>query len=234
MGVWSRSILGRDLNRNNSWLLGECREIIPHLEPEDIIGSAFSISSYNVDPMLGGNDALIYSRDLLHSHGKQLILDFISNHVGLDHEWLPNHPDWFIQGSEEELATYPKNFIQIEGNIFAHGRDPYFDPWTDTIQINAFSPELRRAYIDTLCQIAEWCDGVRCDMAQLLSSRIFQKTWNEKASAPLEQEFWIEIISTVKQQHPDFKFIAEVYWDMERELQERVLIGVTIKDFMII
>ena len=43
------------------------------------------------------------------------------------------------------------------------------ETWTDTIQINAFSKEAREKTIKTLLNIAELCDGVRCDMAMLLN-----------------------------------------------------------------
>jgi hypothetical protein len=45
----------------------------------------------------------------------------------------------------------------------AHCRDPYFPPWPDVIQVNAFSPGLRQALIDTLLSIAGQCDGARFD-----------------------------------------------------------------------
>jgi glycosidase len=58
-------------------------------------------------------------------------------------------------------------------------------------------------------------------MAMLMTNRIFASTWGEKAGQVPEKEFWEEVIFTVKNKFPNFKFIAEVYWDMEWELQQQ-------------
>ena len=65
--------------------------------------------------------------------------------------------------------------------MIANGRDPYFPAWPDVAQLNAFSPSLRTAVIDTLQQIAEQCDGVRCDMAMLVMNDTFARTWGARA-----------------------------------------------------
>lgn len=76
-----------------------------------------------------------------------------------------------------------------------------------------------------LCNLTNYCDGVRCDMSMLILPRVFQKTWGDKSlpknpQAPYEKSFWSEKIPQVKQIRPDFLFMAEVYWDMEWELQQ--------------
>ena len=58
-------------------------------------------------------------------------------------------------------------------------------------------------------------------MAMLMLDGIFQLTWGNRGGNPLQQEFWPEIIEQVKQVNPDFTFFAEVYWDMEWELQQQ-------------
>ena len=104
--------------------------------------------------------------------------------------------------------------------MIACGRDPYFPPWTDTAQLNAFSPKLREAALDTLRHIATQCDGVRCDMAMLLLNSVFSKTWGEAAGSIPEAEYWTELINGVRQVHRNFLFIAEAYWDLESSLQQ--------------
>ena len=64
--------------------------------------------------------------------------------------------------------------------MLANGRDPYFPAWPDVVQLNAFSPDLRGAVIDTLGSIADQCDGVRCDMAMLMMNDVFERTWGER------------------------------------------------------
>ena len=67
-----------------------------------------------------------------------------------------------------------------------------------------------------LLRIAGQCDGVRCDMAMLVLPEVFERTWGI-ASRP----FWPEATRRVREQAPDFCFMAEVYWDLEWTLQQQ-------------
>src|SRR3954465_14883526 len=100
--------------------------------------------------------------------------------------------------------------------LLASGRDPYFPGWPDTLQLNYANPDLQDAMIGELTRIAGQCDGVRCDMAMLVLPDVFERTWGQRA--PL---FWPRATQTVRQHHPDFCFMAEVYWDMEWALQQQ-------------
>jgi hypothetical protein len=105
--------------------------------------------------------------------------------------------------------------------VYACGRDPYFPAWPDVLQLNAFQPALRHAVVDTLSDIANQCDGVRCDMAMLLLNAVFERTWGAHAGAKPATEYWAEIVPAIRLGHPDFIFIAEAYWDLEWELQQK-------------
>jgi len=111
--------------------------------------------------------------------------------------------------------------MNLNGTVIACGKDPYFPAWPDVLQLNAFHPGLRRAAEVTLSDIASQCDGVRCDMAMLMMNSVFQRTWGERAGAEPGTEYWVNVISAIKRQHPEFLFIAEAYWDLEWELQQQ-------------
>jgi hypothetical protein len=111
--------------------------------------------------------------------------------------------------------------MEIGGNVCACGRDPYFPAWPDVLQLNAFDPGLRQAAIRTVASIAEQCDGIRCDMAMLMMNPIFERTWSGRAGPRPATEYWIDLISAVKNKYPGFLFIAEAYWDMEWELHQQ-------------
>jgi hypothetical protein len=70
--------------------------------------------------------------------------------------------------------------------------------------------------IDELIKISGQCDGVRCDMAMLVLPEVFQKTWGLSC-----KPFWPEAIKKVKEHNPGFRFMAEVYWEMEWILQQQ-------------
>jgi hypothetical protein len=218
MGVWERSPLGRNLARRPQ-TLEEYRRALPDLTPEDVVGSAYAIHRYVVDDYLGGPEALALCRAELARRGMGLLLDYVPNHVAVDHPWLTTHPDAVVHGSAQNLAADPVTFFQgPRGDVVAHGRDPYFPAWNDTAQINAFSTTGRELTRSTLGELANQCDGVRCDMAMLLLNRVFTGTWGAFAGPPPETEFWTEIIPAIKASYPDFLFLAEAYWDTEPEL----------------
>jgi len=150
-----------------------------------------------------------------------LVLDFVPNHVAPDRPWVHEHPEYFIRGNSEDARTDPSSFIDVGGTVFACGRDPYFPAWPDVLQLNVFEPGLRQAVIETISNIAQQCDGVRCDMAMLVTNPIFERTWGGRAGLRPATEYWVNVISTIKNRHPGFLFIAEAYWDLEWELQQQ-------------
>jgi glycosidase len=207
-----------------------------------IAGSPYAIAEYKVPVALGGEAGLQAFRRKLHEHDMKLILDFVPNHVGLDHPWLSGRPELFVQSVGKTPGTFAQE-TRDGLRWLAHGRDPYFSPWTDTAQLDYRSPATRAAMQNALLSIADRCDGVRCDMAMLILNDVFAKTWAkfpvvdtsssrcEEAhskirsevslltSAATSSEFWPDAIAATKQAHPDFLFLAEVYWDLEARLQ---------------
>ncbi len=74
--------------------------------------------------------------------------------------------------------------------------------------------------------MAARCDGVRCDMAMLLEPDVFARTWGDRGRPaeerpPADAPFWPEAIARVRREHPEFLFLAEVYWDLEWRLQQQ-------------
>jgi hypothetical protein len=220
MGVWERSPLGIAIANQNPSLLEDFRRALPDFQTEDNVGSPYCVRKYVVDTHLGGREGLAVARDELGRRGMKLILDFVPNHVAPDHPWVGEHPEYFIQGTPDDARNDPASFTQIGGTVFACGRDPYFPAWSDVLQVNAFHPGLRQAAIDTVRDLAGQCDGVRCDMAMLLLNSVFERTWGERAGSPPATEYWTDLIPAIKKTYPDFKFIAEAYWDLEWDLQQ--------------
>jgi hypothetical protein len=148
------------------------------------------------------------------------MLDFVPNHMGPDHPWVETHPEYFVSGTENDLAQNPQNYkrVTIKGEdlVLAHGRDPYFAGWPDTVQLDYSNPATVSAMTGELLRIAGQCDGVRCDMAMLVLPEVFERTWGRRA-----QPFWPVVTAAVREKHPDFCFMAEVYWDMEWTLQQQ-------------
>jgi hypothetical protein len=221
MGVWQRSPAGIGIAMQNEGLLEDFRRALPDFRPEDNVGSPYCVRSYVVDEHLGGPQGLAAARSMLRDRGLRLILDFVPNHVAPDHPWVLEHPEYFIRGDAESLRREPASFFEINGNVFACGRDPYFPAWPDVLQLNAFHPGLRQAVIGTISEIAGQCDGIRCDMAMLMLNNIFERTWGARAGEKPVNDYWTTLIPAIKAKWPEFRFMAEAYWDLEWELQQQ-------------
>ena len=221
MGVWERSPAGIDISMRNEGLLADFRRALADFAPEDNVGSPYCVRRYVVDTHLGGSEGLAIARRALGQRGLKLILDFVPNHVAPDHPWLNDHPEYFIQGNDDDLRSDPASFINVSGTVVACGRDPFFPAWPDVVQLNAFNPGLRQAVRETVSSISDQCDGIRCDMAMLLLNGIFERTWGERAGSQPSTEYWKMLIPAIKDRHPAFTFIAEAYWDLEWELQQQ-------------
>ncbi len=216
LGVWQTGEAGRRVARTKADLVEEYRRVLPGYTDADVPGSCFAVRAYRVHEDFGGDEALARLRARLRRRGLRLILDFVPNHVAPDHPWLAEHPEYFVHGTEEQLEAAPQNWIRTAQGILAYGRDPYFDGWTDTLQLNYGNPALQEAMLAELEKIARQCDGVRCDMAMLVLPDVFERTWGLSADA-----FWPNATGSVRRSHPDFLFMAEVYWDLEWTLQQQ-------------
>jgi len=220
LSVWQTGEAARQISRTNPHWRGEFEETLTDLQEEDIIGSGFAIVTYRVSDSLGGPQSLQRFRQRIAGKGMKLMLDFVPNHMAPDHPWIQDHPDYFIRGTEEDLKRAPDNFTWVKRKhdelIFAYGRDPYFSGWPDTVQLNYGNPHLREAMKQEILRVASQCDGVRCDMAMLLLPDVFKRTWGIETDP-----FWTEAIQKVKQDHPGFVMMGEVYWDLEWEMQQQ-------------
>jgi NAD+ kinase len=80
--------------------------------------------------------------------------------------------------------------------FLAHGKDPYFPGWTDTVQLDYRRPETREAMAGLLEGIAAKCDGVRCDMAMLVLEEVLHRTWalNETSLEKAARERMIDVL----------------------------------------
>ncbi len=218
LGVWQTGEAGALISRRTPEWQASFHEALPDLTDDDITGSTFAITGYEVHAQFGGPDALKVLRDRLRQRGIRLLLDFVPNHTAIDHPWVETNPDFYIEGSESQL-NQQQNLIQVDSvagpRILAHGRDPYFPGWPDTLQLNYGNPSVQAAMKQQLINIAGQCDAVRCDMAMLVLPDVFARTWGIQM-----EPFWEAAIAATRAANPEFLFVAEVYWGLEWQLQQ--------------
>lgn len=78
--------------------------------------SAFAIKAYKVNPEIGGEQELRRLVREASDLGIRVILDFVPNHMAMDNDYLPLHPEYFIH------ETLPHHFY-IDSGVFSS-----FDP----------------------------------------------------------------------------------------------------------
>lgn len=222
MGVWQNCSDLIDQCCFSADLISSYSRALPNWDKEDIIGSPYAIKDYIVHKDLGSLDELLLFKEKINKNGMKLFLDFIPNHFGASTPLLDSNPEAFLSVDDIFFEKDTHTFFKHNNKTFAHGRDPMFPAWTDTAQVNYFSEAARSLMIDRLISIAKVSDGVRCDMAMLSLSHVFQNTWMGVLKEPNrpEEEFWSEAIRKVKTIKNDFVFLAEAYWDLEWKLQK--------------
>jgi glycosidase len=222
MGIWERSPAGRRFFQTDVASFASFDQALPGWKLSRIVGSPYSVRRYLPDIRIGPYSDLDDVREKLHARRMGLILDFVPNHTAQDNPWTSEHPEYYVRGSQLDFRRDPSAFhlsdFSGEPVLLAHGRDPYFPPWRDVVQLNYFEPAASAAMLGELLEIAKHCDGVRCDMAMLVFNDIFAHTWGPLLAGrtPPAREFWAEAVSAV----PNFLWLAEVYWNCEGRCHE--------------
>ncbi|MDP3684417.1 MAG: alpha-amylase family glycosyl hydrolase, partial [Ignavibacteria bacterium] len=168
MGVWQTTDILIDRCCFEEYLIQSYNRSLKDWQRKDVIGSPSAIDTYEVNRELGTKKDLLQLKKTLNDLNIKLLLDFVPNHFSAETVLLKTHPDIFLETTEDILSsdrlTFFRPFLQPH-RIFDHGGDPFFPAWTDTIQLNFFNLRTREFLTGTLLNIAELCDGVRCDMA---------------------------------------------------------------------
>lgn len=94
------------------WLIGlfersrASREIKQMRGDKDAVASAYSLKSYDIAEELGGYAAYEDLRSRASRCGLRLAADMVPNHVGIDGDWVVNHPDWFVSAPRPPFPSY--------------------------------------------------------------------------------------------------------------------------------
>lgn len=158
---------------------------------------------YNVDPILGGNEALRTLLDEAHRRGIRVVLDGVFNHASRGffqfHHLLENGPyspylDWF------RVRSWPLNAYETAA-------PPNYDAWWNLPALPSFntaSPDVR-AFIFDVAQhwIKFGIDGWRLDVPAEID----------------DDAFWQEFRRLVKADNPEAYIVGEIWHDARRWLQ---------------
>lgn len=138
------------------------------------LGSPYAISDYRaVNPEFGTLAEFKELVDAIHEHGMKCIIDVVYNHTSPDSVLSKMHPGWFYHREDGSF-----------GNRVGD--------WSDIIDLDYDSRDLRRYQIDTLKMWATIVDGFRCDVAPLI---------------PLD--FWMQARREVEEVRPGCIWLSE-------------------------
>jgi hypothetical protein len=92
IGLWERSSASQTIKR----LRGHA----------DAVASAYSLKGYEIAEDLGGRSGYDVLRSRAGAAGIRLASDMVPNHMGIDSDWVIEHPDWFISRWESPFPVY--------------------------------------------------------------------------------------------------------------------------------
>jgi len=115
IGLWERSNASRDIKQRMG-------------NPE-AAASAYSLFGYDISGELGGWGALENLRGRAETYGIRLSSDMVPNHVGLDSDWVRNHPEWLLSTGECPYPGYSFNSDNLsnDGNVDIRLEDHYWN-----------------------------------------------------------------------------------------------------------
>jgi len=165
----------------------------------------YDVASYDqVDPHLGGNEALAELRHALDAHNMRLMLDIVPNHCGVQHPWFraaqadPHSNDFFI------WEHHPDRYVSWLGV-------------RSLPKLNYESHTLRRLmYAAPNSVMRRWLqppyriDGWRVDVANMLG---------QHGATQLNSEVARGIRAAVKEEQPDGYLLSEHFFDATALLQ---------------
>ena len=121
----------------------------------------------------------------------QLMLDFVPNHMAVDHPWTTQKPELLMQGSDNSLGREPQNFFKVGNKVFAHGKDMYYDGWEDTVQINYGSPAARKEMSDIINKLAGACPkGFMLSQFASLCEFVIEKVLGPQSCVMVSDATW--------------------------------------------
>jgi glycosidase len=141
-------------------------------EMKGTMGSYYACSDYiSINPEFG---TLEDCRDLFRkaqSMGFKIIIDWVANHTGWDHQWTKHHPEYYI------IDPSTKDFKTPSG-------------MEDIIGLNYDHPDMRKAMIEAMkFWVADMgIDGFRCDLASWVNLEFWKEARRELEK--IKELFW--------------------------------------------
>jgi glycosidase len=136
------------------------------------LGSYYACSSYTkTNPEFGTVQDFKDLVNKAHDLGFKVIIDWVANHTGWDHEWVTSNPGFYK--------------VNAAGNFYDN------NGWQDVIDLNYYDQSMRNTMISSMEFWITECDidGFRCDMAHLVPLDFWRDA--RKHLDTVKQLFWL-------------------------------------------
>jgi hypothetical protein len=120
---------------NGLWLIGlwersPASRIIKRLRGNtDAVASAYSLKDYMIAEDLGGEAAYRHLKYHAATAGLRLASDMVPNHMGIDSNWVIDHPDWFLNRRDSPFPAYSFEGpdVSTDSRVEIKIEDHYYD-----------------------------------------------------------------------------------------------------------
>lgn len=135
-------------------------------ERKKALGSYYAVSSFTkINPEFGTITDFRNLVKVAHDNDIYIILDWVPNHTGWDHEWITKHPEFYTKGKDGKI-THP---LKEDGTSIG---------WDDVADLNYDNKGL---HTEMLKDMTYWLekenvDGFRCDVAGMVPVKFWQTT----------------------------------------------------------
>lgn len=132
----------------------------PKEEQAKYLGSYYAVTDFTkINPEFGTKEDFRELIEMAHRNSIYVILDWVPNHTGWDHEWLKTNPEYYTQNEQGEV-------------VHPDGTD-----WTDVADLNYDNQDMCKAMIEDMNYwiTEEGVDGFRCDVAGSVPTDFWQQ-----------------------------------------------------------
>jgi len=168
----------RDRGFTGLWLIGlwersrASQKMKQRMGDVDAVASAYSLYSYDIAEDLGGWSALENLRSRAWQRGVRLSADMVPNHMGIDSQWVIEHPDWFLSLPYAPYPSYTFNSEDLSEDSRAGIvlEDHYYDHSDASVVFKRFdraSGETRYIYHGNDGTSFPWNDTAQLDYSQV-------------------------------------------------------------------
>jgi len=115
IGVWERSQASQRVKQ----IMGK----------DDAVASAYSLFDYSIADDLGGELSYVNLKERARARGVRLASDMVPNHMGIDSNWVMEHPDWFLSLPYAPYPAYKFDGpdLSSDGRVEIKIEDHYYD-----------------------------------------------------------------------------------------------------------